>query len=174
MSDSKQELVIRQELIKLIRSHSDNIKVAKVLSVDLDKKTCSVQILDNDLTATVRLRASEDGSEKGFWCVPKIASTVVVGKMVQFNRHVLLMITEAESFTFNEGSFGGLVKSEVVAEEINKLKSEINELKTLLSSWVVAPGDGGRALKTVISTWAGQQLEPSLKADFENQKIKHG
>jgi hypothetical protein len=76
--------------------------------------------------------------------------------------------------SLNGDGEGGLVLSQEVSDKFNDLESEINELKTIFTSWVVAPTDGGLALKTLVTNWASGQLTPSQKGEFENDNVKHG
>lgn len=42
--------------------------------------------------------------------------------------------------------------------ELDKLKDDINSLKTVFSGWVTVPQDGGAALKTAAATWYGSPI----------------
>jgi Type VI secretion system/phage-baseplate injector OB domain len=187
MSSDTRDDLIRKELLKLITSASDCLKVAKVLSVDKAKQTCKVKLVSDDNEITARLRAVENGEDKGSWYVPKVGSTVVVGRMAQFKRHIVLMFSEIdEMYTtsnkidincndvkFNNGTFGGLVKAEALTQKLNKLEQDLTTLKAAFGAWVVVASDGGAALKVATSTWAGQAISQTAKADLENTKIKH-
>lgn len=184
-ADTKDDL-IRKELLKLINSLSDNLKVAKVLSVDKAKQTCKVQLVSDNIEVTARLRAVENDEDKGSWYVPTVGSTVVVDRMAQFKRHVVLMFSEIDEIhttsgkmaiscndvKFNEGTNGGLVKVEALTSKINTLEQDLTMLKEAFAAWVVA-ADGGAALKAATAAWAGQTITPTVKADLENTKIKH-
>ena len=55
----------------------------------------------------------------------------------------------------------------------NAIETQINTLKTLLTSWVPIPSDGGAALKSIISSWSSSQMSTTQKSQLENQKVKH-
>ena len=75
--------------------------------------------------------------------------------------------------TFNGGDLGGLVKVEDLTKRLNLIENDINKLKAAFSTWVVAPQDGGAALKTAAGSWFGSQLSPTQRNDYENEKVKH-
>lgn len=79
---------------------------------------------------------------------------------------------DKSTVTFNGGDLGGLVKVEDLTKRLNIIEKDINNLKTVFSSWVVAPQDGGAALKTAAASWAGSQLIETKRSDYENNKVK--
>ena len=64
-----------------------------------------------------------------------------------------------------------LTWNRVVTEIVNhiqgnmevKLAAEIDELKTLISSWVPAAGDGGALLKTTLTTWISSDTDNGVE-----------
>jgi hypothetical protein len=74
---------------------------------------------------------------------------------------------------FNDGSNNGLVIGQNTADKLNAIEQDLNALKSVFAGWVTVPQDGGAALKTAVSTWAGQQLTPTVAGDLENDKITH-
>lgn len=78
---------------------------------------------------------------------------------------------DKNAVTFNGGDLGGLVKVEDLTNRLNIIENDINKLKTAFSSWVVAPQDGGAALKTAAASWFGSQLTPTKRDDYENKKV---
>lgn len=56
-----------------------------------------------------------------------------------------------------------------VKTELDKLKDDINSLKTVFSGWIVVPNDGGAALKTAATTWYGS---PVVVNTVEADKVK--
>ncbi|MBD5230329.1 MAG: hypothetical protein HDS69_09920 [Bacteroidales bacterium] len=79
---------------------------------------------------------------------------------------------DKNAVTFNGGSLGGLVKVEDLTKRLNLIENDINNLKNIFASWVVAPQDGGAALKTAATSWAGVQLSTTRRNDYENIKVK--
>lgn len=78
---------------------------------------------------------------------------------------------DKDAVTFNGGDLGGLVKVEDLTNRLNIIENDINKLKTAFSSWVVAPQDGGAALKAAAGSWFGSQLTPTKRSDYENKKV---
>jgi hypothetical protein len=64
-------------------------------------------------------------------------------------------------------SFGDPASAKLLAVA-EKVDQAINDLKSVFSGWVPVPNDGGAALKTAITTWAGTPADTScgkLKAE---------
>ena len=61
-----------------------------------------------------------------------------------------------------------------VAVKINNLEKDINNLKTLIASWVPIPSDGGASLKTLISSWFSSKIIITRQLEIENTKVSHG
>lgn len=80
---------------------------------------------------------------------------------------------DKNAVAFNGGDLGGLVKVEALTKRLNTIENDINSLKNVFSSWVVAPQDGGAALKAAAAPWSGSQLTPTKRDDYENKKVKH-
>lgn len=78
----------------------------------------------------------------------------------------------ADGMVLNGGKLGGSVKVEELTTRLNTIEKDINALKNVFSAWVVAPQDGGAALKGAASTWAGQSLTLTKRGDYENEKVK--
>lgn len=182
MSEVKDEL-IRKELLKLIASASDCLKVAKVLSVDKSRQTCKVQIISDNVEVTARLRAVENNEDKGSWYVPKVGSTVVVGRMAQFKRHVVLMFSEIDEMhitcdkvVYNGGTLGGLIKIDALVSYLQTIDTWTQKLKQVIdvSSYpTAAPGSPDTfhaALKTAIDPIGSTNIN---KGAIEDTKFTH-
>lgn len=174
---------IAQAIRKIIQDDIKiNVVVGKVKSVDEQKMTCDIDLKTSPDLLDVRLRSVIDEEEKGILIVPENDSYVLAG-LIDNNpksafvcgfskvKKIRLLTDEIE---LSGTDFGGVVKSEVVANQINEIKSDINNLKTIMSSWVITPADGGAALKAAAAVWYAQQLGQVSKTDFENDKVKHG
>ena len=77
-----------------------------------------------------------------------------------------------DGIVFNGGDLGGLVKVEELTKQINAIEKDINTLKNIFTGWVTVSQDGGAALKTAATTWAGQTLTLTKRGDYENEKVK--
>jgi hypothetical protein len=157
---------------------------ATVISVDETKFTCDVTINNSEGETPVTffdvpLRVLI-GSQASVIEIPKLSSKCLICfRDGNINRPQILSIHEAlkilvicDQIVFNNGTLGGLVKVNDLVNDLNSIKQDINTLKTAFSSWVVAPNDGGAALKAAATAWYSQQLQPTQPGDLENEKIK--
>lgn len=174
---------IEEEIIKKFRAlalHGDFIIAGKVVSVDKDNATCNVSD-DNIEYQDVRLVSVID-TITGFSVIyPAVGSWVLIsligssetdGVVISYSE-IDEIIINATKITLNEGSNKGLAKVEGLKSRLNSIESDINSLKNVLSSWTPVANDGGAALKTASSSWAGQQLEETVLTHIENDKILH-
>lgn len=106
---------------------------------------------------------------------PRVGSQVLLG-LVENRREAAFLIyaEEIEDQDINGSEFGGLVRADEVAQEVNQVKQAINQLKQLLATWIPVPNDGGAALKSIASSWAGQPLEPTVSNTLQNPQVRHG
>jgi len=149
------------------------LTVGKAVNINGDK--CDVDREGMPTLHNVRLNAVSVSSNAYFRITPKEGS-YVLALLIENNpaEAVIVATSEIEQVELYGDNYGGIVISQKVADELNEIKQDINTLKTVLSAWVVVPGDGGAALKTAAATWAGSQLVTTNKTDLENDKVKHG
>lgn len=181
-----------QNIRNIIRqlAQPDGETIALVCTVDsVNKKARTIDCTPINESAPllgVNLQANQ-GADYGVCLFPKEKSYVVVGFIADGAAGMVLLTEEIESaeivigessavmnadgITFNGGTFGGLVKVEDLTKRLNIIEKDINKLKTVFSSWVVASQDGGAALKTAAGDWFGSQLTPTKRDDYENKKI---
>jgi len=65
---------------------------------------------------------------------------------------------KADGKIIMNGDADNAVRFKPMADSINELKDSVNDLKTIFTSWVTVPNDGGAALKAAAATWAGTFL----------------
>lgn len=58
------------------------------------------------------------------------------------------------AITMNGGANGGLPVGSKLATEINKIKTDLGNLKNKFNSWTPVSGDGGAALKSQLAGWS--------------------
>jgi len=153
-----------------------------VKSFDDSDYTVTVELNSDIEIEEVRIRSVINGEDSGILVEPAIGSYVLLG-LIDNKVESLFVVgysevksykLKAELIELNGNAHGGLVKSDKVNTEDNAIKQDLNNLKTLLSSWIPVPNDGGAALKGLITTWAGQQLTTRTPGDYENETVKHG
>lgn len=107
--------------------------------------------------------------------VPEVGSKVLLGIIENQREATFLIFAERIALRrINGDVFGGLVKADEVASQVNALKQDLNNLKAAFTAWVTVPNDGGAALKIAATTWAGQSLTPTVSATLQNEKVSHG
>jgi hypothetical protein len=159
-----------------------------VESVDLSTRTCDCSIIDGNLTSDLPGVALMAEVDDGVLIVPTVGSTVKVlfsininPIVVQFSEIDSITIIAAGQITFDGSSFGGLVKvtdaddpDAGVLARLNKIENDLNMLKTIFTSWVPVPADGGAALHIAAANWAVEELIPTVISQLENLKVVHG
>jgi len=185
---------IRKALLRLFQGEAPvQVFAGKVKAVSQTDFTCDVDPADGGATFfNVRLKASVDNDTNGIVAIPEVGSDVLCGVIANnHNAIFVLMYTKIETYKItsasggfleldkngqiklNGDSLGGLVKVNVLKTELAKTNAVVNAIKNVLMQWVVAPGDGGAALKA----FAIANLTPQATGDFsqiENVKVKQG
>lgn len=75
--------------------------------------------------------------------------------------------------SFGGGNNGGVPKGNKIAEEVNKIVADINNLKSKLKSWVPINNDGGAKLKTLIASYANTDLNDVQTSNIVNENLTH-
>lgn len=185
------------DLFKKISGVKANMQVklfdATVKSVNEDDGTCLVDSADsgqsfNDLKVRYMSELA-DGDEN----IPEVDSSVTI-LFTQTTEPIIISTSWLERKTItigdsiidvkrdeinlNDASFGGLVKVEELTKKIKNLESIINDLQAKFLAWTPVSGDGGLALKTILTVtppiWNNPNIVLIERGDIENTKIKHG
>lgn len=110
--------------------------------------------------------------------VPEPGSKVLLGIVENQREATFLLFAERIAMRkINGDTFGGLVKADVVAQELATLQRDMNQLKQAFLSWVPVAGpttDGGAGLKTLAAAWAGQPVATTASAQLQNPTVSHG
>ena len=155
--------------------------IGKVESVG--DETCSVKIADRIVINDVRLNASADGNADNILIKPKVGSMVLMADLSggELRSLVVISFSALDSMTvkfegevvINGGENEGLVKVVELTEKLNAIENDINNLKSIFSSWVPVVYDGGASLKLAATDWASKTLTKTTQKDIENDMIKH-
>jgi hypothetical protein len=84
-----------------------------------------------------------------------------------------IVISSHGTLQMNDGSLGGLTKTQELQKQLNALNKQVQEIISVLTTWTVVPQDGGKALQTM----SNLKLSPLQNADFsqiENKDVTHG
>lgn len=153
-----------------------------VKSVDTGKKTAMVALThyDDGMAVEVLLTATKSSAE-GLIVYPAVDSDIIVADVdgdgiytvVRYGKITKIEVASAIDVLINNGENGGLVKVNELVTKLNNLENDVNNLKTVFSSWTPVPNDGGAALKAVVTSWSGASLTPTMANDLQNNKVKH-
>ena len=146
-------------------------------------ETCSVKIADRLVINDVRLNASADGNADNILIKPKVGSMVMMADLSggELRSLVVISFSALDSMTvrfdgevvINGGENEGLVKVKELTDKLNAIENDINNLKSIFSSWGPVVYDGGASLKAAAASWAAQTLATTSQKDIENDMIKH-
>lgn len=185
---------VRKALEALILSKKDRTTItAKVVEVDLDDYTCTVQPIHGGAEYhKVRLQAVADLSGSGVVAIPAVQSDVLVS-LIDGNDYSAFIVATGniDSYTIktdssasvdvnNDGTVflngdthGGLIKINELKTQLDKTNAMVNAMATALTTWTPVPADGGAALKTLAtSQLAGKTT--GVFTNIENETVKHG
>jgi hypothetical protein len=145
--------------------------LCNVSNIDTTKMLCTCIPINGDADfEEVRLNANY---QKGFVLVPKNNSVVVVSQISNEVAYIS-MVSDVDQIYLAGDDNGGLVKVSDLVSKMNTIENDINTLKTIFSTWVPVPSDGGAALKLAAATWYASQLTPTQVNDLENKTVQHG
>ena len=183
-----------RELIQKIARDGQTVGciTCTVTAVDKSARTVDVEPLNEDAPILACNLQANQGSTFGVVQFPRVGSYVVVALLSDVDAGVVLMCDDVESVeivvkdkdtgsvvvsedgvVMNGGSLGGLVKVEDLTERLNIIEKDINKLKKVFSrSWKPVPQDGGAALKSAATSWAGATLTETQRSDYEKEKVK--
>lgn len=178
---------IAEAIARLGKAGKYEIFEGVVSKVNVDERTVDVEIEEGVELFDIKLRTVVGGKD-GIVLLPKMGSMVAFAQVRGEDDFILVSSSELDKIIIdvevaveitsptvliNNGDNGGVPIESKVVEELNALQKEVNDLKTILIAWVPVPSDGGAALKTAISSWAGAPMELTAPKALENEKVKH-
>jgi len=168
MSDTKSIIDSIREISKGANAFG---VMCTVKSIDSSNKLCDCTPVDESADILeVKLMAS---NSEGFYVLPKVGSYVVVS-LTSESTGFISMFSEVDEIQLNGDNFGGLTKIDDVVAKLNQVENDLNTLKSVFSSWITVPNDGGAALKAGAATWYGSSITPTVNGDLENTTVKQG
>lgn len=144
---------------------------ATVTAVDTSTYTVDVQPADGGADIfDVRLRASVDGTDGGFFCVPTVGSFVLVTAINNdWNSAFVSQVSGVSQIVMDGGDKGGLAIVSRLVSQFNRLENKLNDLQTLLSTHVHTPPTAPAATLAALTPI----LPLTQDSDIENKKILH-
>lgn len=184
---------LKQAIQQLAGTHLKDevfVDVCTVTSVDVSTRTCTCTPITGPSTTgfiNVRLMAAVDD---GVLYIPTIGSTIIVCH-TKHNQPLVLMYSQLDkmvfdagsstlqitdgSIQFNDGSFGGLTKTQELKAQLDKTNALLQALLTVINGTPIPEAGNGSpsglqtALKAALS---GQQLGDY--SAIENTAVTHG
>lgn len=176
-------MTIQEAILRMVGSTTKpEVLIGSVKSFDSSKNLVTVELNQGGEIDEVRIQAVVNSETSGIYVEPKIGSYVLLLKIEQKIESLFVVgwseivsyKVMADDIQFNGDGFGGLVKSEKVADEDKKIIDEINSLKQILAAWApTGTVADGTALKASLASWY-TPLVSSPKSQYENNKVKHG
>lgn len=162
--------VINQFIESYVRKEKYYSDLAKVVSVDDNKKIAIVEILNSKLQTKTRTQATIE-STGGFYMKPKVDSYVVVN-WISKELCFISLYSEIDATIYQNGDNLGVPITPHLVDRLNIIENDINDLKQILgTTWIPVASDGGAALKTAAATWAGLPLDETDDDDIQNENF---
>jgi len=148
-------------------------------NVDATKRVCDFEPIGDEADRfNVRLQ-SVISETLGLVLIPKENSTIGISFLnstmafVSLTSKLEKILIDTDLVQFNGGDNDGLVNIKDLITKLNNLETDMNTLKAAFSAWVVAPTDGGLALKAITATWFADTLTPTIQTELEDTKVTH-
>lgn len=169
------------KLVTNIKRNADGAKQSQIrfvecVSVDWENKTMDAKGTGDGvpyLDVMLGFGYIDIKPAKGSLCLIGVIDGQEVVTFLINAEVVELAEIKATNMVYNGGDNFGMVKIKELTAKINVLEKDLTLLKNVISSWVIAPNDGGAALKTAMSPWLGQKITETKQSDIEDTKITH-
>jgi hypothetical protein len=147
------------------------VEFATVKSVDMQEKTCTVQMLtDKEGVETEGIGLQFAGN---CFIKPAIGSMCLIAHIMNDDSEGLIIWCQAiDELWLNGNENGGLIKKEALVMELEKVNVILSAIQQAFVTWQPVPNDGGAALKALSQSFT--QLESGNYSSITNEKIKHG
>lgn len=188
------------EIKEVIQKLADPNPTAKsvigtVRSVDMNAKTCDVEVEESFTRYGVRLTAIEDQADTGFIIEPKQGSDVHIRKVEgELPLWEVSLFSEVESVRMKNDSgaeillksngqthlhgdqFGGLVKIGKLQDNLNSIKTMVDAMNVAIPAALTAVGvgnaaNGGTGSTSYTTAMSSQSINIQ---NMENTDVKHG
>ncbi len=182
---------LKQLVDERIKEYAEQTLLASVLEVNEDERSCRCAYGAVELD-DVRLNSIIIDKPTGLVLIPKVGSIVLLGKVGLSNERYIAQYSQVDKLIykgekvqlmiddqngeiiFNENRLESFIcDSNKLQERLNTIEKDVNSAKEVFKNWVPAPQDGGGALKSAISSWAGQGLQETSVDDIKDELIKN-
>lgn len=186
--DRRAEITALFNQLTTNHNQADSVFSATVIEVDVKQLTCTIDYDGLELT-NVRLLPTTTTAGEHLLIVPKKDTDVLVAsamgdlsnlwvirvdtvEKIDLKCGDITLSVDSSGVVFNGGTLGGLVVLGELVSKLNAIEKDLNDLKTVFTSWTAVPNDGGGALKLAVTDWANSTLTVTQEADLENKKIQ--
>lgn len=157
-------LEVNQHVVVLLK---DNLSTGVILGCVYDKVATPI-IKNKDKRGTT----FADGSTEIFDKSTGEYNAHYTGK-ARFESDDLTQVYGSNGVELNGNSNNGLLKVVPTVGKINIVENDLNTLKSLIAGWTPMGGDGGAALKAVLTAWFGSLITNTTTGNLENPNVKH-
>lgn len=148
------------------------IIAATVTAVDVATRTCTVTPISGNAATEISGVMLMAETSDGFFQVPKLESTVIVGISTK-QKSFVIMTSDVETMALIGDELGGIVKVIPLTTKLNNLENALNSFIAIYNAHThicAAPTlPSAPPIALVVDT-----LTPTLQEEIENVKIKHG
>jgi hypothetical protein len=142
-----------------------------VSNVDKVKKICDCTPINGKaIMYNVKLMSDD---KTGFLLVPKNDSIVIVTMVNKYTGYVA-MCSELDEIQLNGTNYDGLVKINDLVTKLNNLENKVNTIISTFNAHTHTGVTSGFSSTAVTPTLVAGTLTPTVKANLENTKVKHG
>lgn len=144
--------------------------LCKVSDINLDDNTCTCTPINGD-AAYFDVILSSDKS-KGFLLIPKNNSFVICTQTSQTTAYIS-MVSDVDQVYLAGDENGGLIKITDLITKLNNLENKVNSVITIYNAHTHVASSFGAPTTTPAAPVVGT-LTPTVRADIENEIVKHG
>jgi len=165
--------LIQQIIKRSLEREEFYSRLCLVTAINVTERTCTCAPIDDpDSEIFIVKFQTVINSKLGLFIKPKLNTHVMV-TFINQNAGFISLVSEideilinCDSVKFNDGKNGGLININKLITQIDKNTELLKQIQTAFQNWIVAPSDGGAALKTLSSSFT------SL-SDIEDTKVQH-
>jgi hypothetical protein len=155
-----------------------SIVLCTVDSVDNGAQTCDCTPIGGDATTSIPSVQLTSEANDSFTIFPSVGSTVLVCFSIRNGAYIMtqsdiddIVCVVNNVFQFNDGSYGGLTRSDKLTIKLNNIESLLNNLIVIFNAHT-HPVSGASTL--IPTTQETNTLNLTQQSQIENTRITHG
>jgi len=159
---------IREAINAIVGNQPMPVVVGTVTATD--GTTADIQPLDETAAPLLGIDLSV-GDTAAISYRPEVGATVLV--LLDSATTGFVIAASRGKVVMNGGDNGALINIDALVQKINAIEDDLNTLRAAFKNWVVAPQDGGAALKTAAANWTATDITKTASADIADNNITH-